>query len=829
MPRLRTLEICGFRSFVKPQSLSFEANLAFVWASNSQGKTSIAEAVEFLFTGTTSRRELLGGAKAEFDSSLRNVHLDKSDPVWVKAEIEDDSGTKHDVCRTLVSDYTADQQCVSELTTDGQPASDLSALGIALLDPPLRAPILLQHSLRFALSAKPSDRADYFKGLLGVQDLDLLGELVSAQAAKLQSVPGEVILKLRRLSSLDGLSSLAADIESSDLSATEVEKHLGTAVATALGGIGEEVDPAEGLTGQSARLHEALESRRERTFPVNDYSVGADVPELLDQPFAELRAYSELGKEVDTEVESLRSVFEAVLAIPAVAHGDHALDCPVCESRQALTTERVAAMRAQVAESKDLRRSQAVARNELEACLAGLTALEGASSRLLPAATGLEESVVSGRESVVEDLIGSIDLHRSALQTVTPLAEVKAEIDQALKDLRAAFDEAKKAIARAEAVDVKNLTGLVTAAQNAIKAALAPRLSCVDAMEALLTPIRESVDKRQGLSQWRELVELAGSAQTLCAALKDARAIANVRKELQEAQRQIDTAKLQVFNDKFQGMSDEITRWWQLLRPDEPVHFEAVRPRGAGKRFVSLKARLRPQLGAAGVERDALGVFSDSQLNALGFAAFLARTKLQESPLIILDDPLQAGDADHRLTFVAYVLQELLDAGVQVIVLSFDDMTQKLLHNRYESLPIDGFVVTLEHPSTGSVVAKTSDTADALLQQASINLGSDHVAVRRAGAQAIRVAAERLAKEILVKERTAKGDTCSLEDYEGQTLGRLIVEITPYLTDAADPGKWKTVNISTSPGLHDSSLPTRTDLKVAHGDLRKFYNTYIKS
>ena len=248
----------------------------------------------------------------------------------------------------------------------------------------------------------------------------------------------------------------------------------------------------------------------------------------------------------------------------------------------------------------------------------------------------------------------------------------------------------------------------------------------------------------------------------------------------------------------------------------------------SGNRGAPVRVRLAPQLGTPGVERDLLGVFSDSQLNALGLAAFLARTKVQESPLIVLDDPLQAGDADHRLTFVAYVLEALLDAGVQVMILSFDEMTSKTIHNRYESLPVDGFVVTMENPATGSVIAKTSDTAEALLQQASIHLGSDHVAVRRAGSQAIRVAAERLAKEIIIKERTANGETATLEDYVGQTLGPLITDLTPYLTDPADRGKWKTINIAASPGQHDSSVPTRTDLKVAHGDLKKFHKTYIK-
>jgi len=828
MPRLRTLEICGFRSFATPQALSFDTNLGFVWASNSQGKTSIAEAVEFLITGTTNRRELLGGAKAEFDSSLRNVHIAADAPVWVKAEIEDDAGVAHHVCRELVSDYTAELECVGALTIDGVAANDLNAIGIALFDAPLRAPVLLQHSLRFALSAKPSDRADYFKSLLGVQDLDLLSQLLGAQVSKLQPAASEITRKMNELSALDGLSTLPSDIESSDLSAREIERHLAKGIDVAVAAIGAQMTVTSGgLSERAVQLEQALDKRREQTFPVHEYAVGG-VPTLPEEPFAHLHAYSEHAQRVDAEVETLRKLFEAVLDVPAVAHAGHTIDCPVCESPHALTTGRVEAMRTQVSQSKELRQAQADARAAIHAYLAKVTAAESASARLLPSATTIRDAELAKREALVIDLIGSADLHKEALQTAAQLAAAKAVVDQALRDLRDGLEAADQEVAHAKPVDCDALVGLLATARTSLEALTAARARCSEALGELLAPIRSSVDTRQGISQWRKLAEVATDAGTLRSVLRDNRGIASVRAELQHAQNQIDNARLQVFNEKFDGMSDEITRWWQLLRPDEPVHFEAVKPRGAGKRFVSFKVRLRPQLGALGVVRDALGVFSDSQLNALGLAAFLARTKLQESPLVVLDDPLQAGDSDHRATFVVYVLQELLDLGVQVIVLSFDDMLRKLLHNRYEALPIDGFVVTLENPSDGSVVAKISDTADALLQQASVHLVSDHPAVRRAGSQAVRVAGERVAKEILVKERSARGEICSLEDYEGETLGPLIIALAPYLTDRADLGKWKTVNTLTSPAHHDSAQPTRTDLKVALGDLRKFYKTYIR-
>jgi DNA repair exonuclease SbcCD ATPase subunit len=88
-PRLVSLEIRGFRAFgTEPRILQLDAPLVVVHAGNSQGKTSLTEAIEFLISGRSSRRELLGGAKAEYNDSLRNAHLPPGDTnVYVEASV----------------------------------------------------------------------------------------------------------------------------------------------------------------------------------------------------------------------------------------------------------------------------------------------------------------------------------------------------------------------------------------------------------------------------------------------------------------------------------------------------------------------------------------------------------------------------------------------------------------------------------------------------------------------------------------------------------------------------------------------------------------------
>ena len=170
--RLVWLEVSGFRSFGSAAvRIEMDAPLVVVHAGNSQGKTSLAEALEFLISGHSSRRELFGGAKAEYNDSLRNAHLPGDHPVYVEAEVRAPDGTRHHIRRDLICDFARGVECESRVLVDQQEAESMSAVGFPSADPPVRAPVLLQHLLRHALSTEPKQRVAYFKALLSLSDL----------------------------------------------------------------------------------------------------------------------------------------------------------------------------------------------------------------------------------------------------------------------------------------------------------------------------------------------------------------------------------------------------------------------------------------------------------------------------------------------------------------------------------------------------------------------------------------------------------------------------------------------------------------------------------
>jgi hypothetical protein len=102
--------------------------------------------------------------------------------VFVQAAIRDSAGAAHVLKRVLKTDYSKKQECETVFTIDEQPANEaaLAALGVVLSQPPFRAPVLAQHTLGYVFSARPQDRASYFKALLEVTDIEEFRNQVAA-------------------------------------------------------------------------------------------------------------------------------------------------------------------------------------------------------------------------------------------------------------------------------------------------------------------------------------------------------------------------------------------------------------------------------------------------------------------------------------------------------------------------------------------------------------------------------------------------------------------------------------------------------------------------
>jgi hypothetical protein len=347
------------------------------------------------------------------------------------------------------------------------------------------------------------------------------------------------------------------------------------------------------------------------------------------------------------------------------------------------------------------------------------------------------------------------------------------------------------------------------------------------ASDAAAVALRERIDPviqaRTAAAGLAELRTALVHADGLVAELRSAAARARVADRLAAAEKALRSAAGTVLDTRFGQMSGAIERWWLTIRPEELVGFAGVKRRAGGALFVNLVAALRSDPHAEPVQRDALGVFSDSQLNALGLATFLARVQLLAVPLVVLDDPIPGSDSDHRLTFVQNTLAALLDEGQQVILTTFDHKLAEWAASQHSHREHITYELTLADPIAGIEPTQTSDTFNRLLLEAEDNLNSPSPSGRRGACNTYRSAAERLAKQVIATGRTIAGQPCSVSDVESEAkiLGDLVPLVRGFARDNTEKGNWNTFAKVLNPGSHDDDVPSTIDLRQVRGNLRK--------
>ena len=155
----------------------------------------------------------------------------------------------------------------------------------------------------------------------------------------------------------------------------------------------------------------------------------------------------------------------------------------------------------------------------------------------------------------------------------------------------------------------------------------------------------------------------------------------------QEDLQQIRTA-LMVYRQSFLETRRELfnagmDKVWTALRKEGYSKFSKIHiPRPKGRGFpISIELKASLDDGEKQLEVDALRVFSESQVNVLGIAAFVTRAKLLGHRVLIFDDPVQSMDEEHFKTFARDLITEMLSEGFQVILLT----PQRHIRTRCES------------------------------------------------------------------------------------------------------------------------------------------------
>lgn len=824
--QLEWIEVRGFRAFgLIAQKIEMSSTLTIIRAENSQGKTSLSEAVEFLLTGTTSRRLLHNGAKAEFDGCLRNAHLAANEDVWVQAQFKLNDGTTTLVKRLLTHDYDGATECQSELSRDGNPISSIEEIGLNLSGHNLAAPVLQQHVLGFVAAAPPQERANYFKALLDLTDLELVRSKLADHIANLGFTSTVLITILAELSQNPTyLRQVKLVLKCTKYE--ELEKQLIALGNVALVETGHD-KTYKTLAEVVENLDKIVQARVAKIISTAEITL----EEIDDITLASIEDtssdYLTQSAKIDQEVARLVPIFESMLKLPEVAHAEHeseSTDCPVCGSKDAITTVRIAELRKQLIDNRTFN----------ETALATETALNRISSTITTARTSLlrttptcsswdEEQKLTFRakavalgipEELVDQVLNSAYEIGAELTTIYKNGEaVRLELSEIIQSVRH-----RAPVAKAELKKVQTKLDAFEKKYDAIKAKIDTHLV---SQEQLQESVNKRAEEQSGTKTWSDVLLLCRQPDEILVDIKDGRAAKKVKLRYEKACEEIDKSVTTVFNTKFGSMSNEIVEWWNTLRPDELTSFEGVKMRGTGRRWYDLKAKLKPAAGTSGVTKDAVSIFSDSQLNALGLSSFLARCSIQSSPFLVLDDPIPSGDEDHRLTFAMNTLTKLLDGGIQTIVTVFDTTMAQQMDDLHMHRDIRYYEIVLNDRANGCEIIAVSDEYYKRMAIAKSLMLNPHTDARRTAGQSLRAATERLAKQIVVAAKRAGGDISSIADYNGKTIGDLTPIVSPYAANSQESGLWSVLARELNRADHDTNPPSCGALKQCYDCLKQ--------
>ena len=835
-PRLRSLTVKGFRAFgAAEQTLNLPADIAVVWGSNSTGKTSLAEAVEFLLTGRIARRELMASSQDEFADALRNAHLPPGQQVYVAATVIGPDGASHQVKRVLTADYAKKQDCKSSLKIDSKPSSeaDLATLGVSLSQPPLAAPVLAQHTLSYIFSVRPQDRATYFKALLEVTDLDDLRNDIAGLSGELAPSVDPLRTKFDALLDVAVLKPVLSVLGSTIPDLPALTDRLDAGAHALLAAAWTQV-PATRAERRVA-VARLLEKRRSKTFPLDafKYTPLAAWSDPSSSTWSALDNYIQERAKIDEETCQLVALFDEALKLPAIAGATDAVDCPLCETSGTLTRERVLAIRTYVENAAGFKTAETAVRSTLGQLAVLPTAVTTAAANVLPGVVKQARSKRRADGFTIPRLRTLLD--EQADNLIQPWL---ASLRTLLRASRAAHHAAAGAKPLVE-IQPSSLSDLdPPALRAAFEALSSARESLRLAVEtyagpaqALVSALTAVIDLQSDIAGWQDFLDVAKEPAALRNGLIEARARAKVLKELEAALKQIDKAKEAVFDDKFAEYSDVIQTWWERLRPDEPTFFSAVQPRKGAKRTIDFKAGLSANPDRSSPKmRDVIAIFSQSQLHCLGLALFLARAQHEGSGFIVLDDPVLSSDDDYRVHFNSTVLEELLKLPIQIIVLTQDHAAWEDIEIRHRHLGILKAQLYVDSPQTGTIIENTSDTLRAKINRAKSLAKGGHPDVRKECGIQLRDAGELFCKEILVKDKRNQDDqNATLSDFEGKMLEWLCPRVEPFLDkDPSHPGKLEAFRKAVNSACHDNIPPGASEMTHACGEIGYLAKEYLR-
>lgn len=652
--RLLNLTIRNFRGFGNAvTSIALDGDLLLFFGPNGFGKTSLAEAIEWLFYGTTKRRRQGDTySRSEYANSFANIHGGVPTEVSATAQIRG---------RQLVLTRRLTQGEASETLIDGVVAP-FSSVNVS----PIEAvyPVVAQHGLQTFVHSRPKDRRDAICAALGLDELTTLKNTLDSARSSFQRSPPRGVADARN--ELAARAPTLAQInETQEVARRWRLSPPGIDLTADLDALR---NAAAVLTQQDCDTPEtALSNLRERRAAASRSVFDADKLAANNGTLGSIEAdwrgvgeaLAAVDRAIGAVVASMASAYSAAFlelwktGLELSPTGDQ---CPMCEE-DTLTSAKRDQLANRLAENAD----RLVKTTELT------TAINAAKARIARLNAQMEEfgvgeftaadldqlnALFAGQAEPLEEYAGKAETFRTKRATAKEnlaaatkfLGECAAQLDNPQNAPRVVEQsvQVNAAIREISSAIVESFRSYAEA-----WAAFEPKLAVLissDDFIARIDAVGKSLRAEPQLRMLDRYDNILSETQELIRA---------VEHEMQTRQAALLTTR-----------GAEVKDLYDRLNRGADVLFDHMEP-GTDSMKLHATSFGRPMPAAANL--------SECQLNCLGLAMWLMRATTPTSPFgfVLLDDPVQSMDDDHTEAFISDIVPHLLDNhGKQVIVLS---------------------------------------------------------------------------------------------------------------------------------------------------------------
>lgn len=652
--RLMNLTIRNFRGFGNAgQTIPLDGDLLLFYGPNGFGKTSLAEAIEWLFYGMTKRRQQ-GDAysRSEYANSFANIH--GGTPTDVSATVEI-AGRRAILSRRLGAGET------SQTYVDGVQAP-FSSINIS----PIEAfyPVVAQHGLQTFVHSKPKDRRDAICAAFGLDELTALKNALDSARASFQRTPPRRVTDARRelaanartLSELEATKALARrwQLSPPQVKLDEDAQALLQAARTLSGAECATVDEA------LARLRDTRLQASRSVFDVEKItpSDGVVVALGLDRE-AIVQSLTEIERAIAASAAAMASTYKAAFlelwkkGLELSPSGDH---CPMCEA-DTLNDAKRADLAKRLADNADRLQKDETLRAAVSAAKARIASYR---SRVREfgvgdlAAEDIEQlrRLFAQAPDEFETFLPGHESFKAARQTEHGVLEAAKAFLDSCADLLEIPERVPDVVAQSAAIK-DSVTVSATAAMESFRR----YAELWKTFEPKITALISSDEFVGRIDAVGKTLRLASSMQLLDRYEK-------ILEETQDLIRSVEAEMQTRQTTPLTTRGAEVKALYDRLNRGADVVFDSMEP---GTDSMKLSAT------SFGTRMSAAANLSECQLNCLGLSMWLMRATTPASPFgfVLLDDPVQSMDDDHTEAFIADIVPHLLDQhNKQVIVLS---------------------------------------------------------------------------------------------------------------------------------------------------------------